>query len=498
MLPVAGAADVLTFNGAAEADGRFVILGGAGSDTLTSGAGDDTLSGGAGDDTLVAPKGGNDIVNGGDGDDTIRMGAFLTATDRIGGGYGADQAWLTGDYSAGLTFSATTMVNVETLVLGAGYSYTLTTNNATVAAGQTLTIDGSALGAGSVLTFDGSAETDGKFVMLGGAGNDSLTSGTRDDTLSGGAGDDELIANNGGNDTIQGGDGNDTIRMGAELTATDNIQGGTGNDAVWLYGNYAGLVFSATTMVGVEGLILGGGHSYTLTTNDATVAAGLTLTVNGSGLKAGDILAFDGSAETNGRFTLLGGAGNDVLTGGSGADHFDLTKGGTDTANGGAGDDSFVFGGALTSADHIDGGSGADMVTLNGDYSAGLTFSATTMVNVETLALSGTHSYALTMSDATVAAGQVLTVMANTLTHSLTFDGSAEQDGSFENLGGLVMTTHSGRARGDTLGGGQGNDMLTGGGFATPLRWSGTQQLRLLTASPTRPAPGSIPSVSST
>ena len=421
------AANTLTFDGSAETDGFFAIKGGAGKDTFV-------------------------------------MGAALKAADKIDGGGGLDKVALNGDYSHGVTFSATTMVHVEELVLGAGYSYKLTTNNATVAAGQTLTVDGSALGAASSLTFNGSAETDGKFVLLGGAGKDSLTSGAGDDTLSGGAGDDELIANTGGNDTILGGDGNDTIRMGAELTAADSIDGGIGNDTVWLYGNYAGLVFSATTMVNVETLILGASHSYTLTTNDATVAALQMLTLDGSALKAGDVLVFDGSAETNGRFALLGGAGNDVLTGGAGADHFDLTKGGNDIANGGNGDDTFDFGATMTAADKIDGGAGTDKVTLNGDYSAGLTFSVTTMVNVETLQLSGAHGYTLTTSDATVAAGQVLTVTGKTLSHALIFDGSAEQDGSFVVTGGKSDDTLIGGARGDTLSGGSGNDTIMGGG----------------------------------
>jgi len=457
------------------------VGGGSGIDTLTSienvegSKFNDTLTGTNGVNTIILSDGGNDVVLAGDGDDTIVMGGALTAADKINGGAGTDKVTLDGDYAAGVTFLSTTMINVETLSLAAGHSYTLTTNNATVAAGQTLTVDGSQLGAANTLTFNGSAETDGKLVILGGAGNDTLTSGAGDDTLSGGAGNDTLTAPKGGNDTISGGDGDDTIRMGAFLTATDRIGGGYGADQVWLTGDYShGLTFSATTMVNVEKIVLGAGYSYTLTTNDATVAASQTLTVDGSGLKAGDILVFDGSAETNGRFAILGGAGNDRLTGGTGADHFDLTKGGNDTANGGAGDDSFVFGGALTSADHIDGGSGSDTVVLNGDYSAGLTFSATTMVNVETLQLLGTHGYALTMSDATVAAGQVLTVTGKTLTQSLTFDGFTERDGSFIVTGGKSDDTLIGGARGDTLSGGAGNDTIMGGGGGDVLSgWSG-------------------------
>jgi Ca2+-binding RTX toxin-like protein len=412
------------------------------------------------------------VIKGGAGSDTVIMGAVLKASDKIDGGAGADKVVLNGDYSAGVTFSSTTMVNVEILSLTAGHSYTLTTNNATVAAGQTLTVDGSLLGASDVLTFNGGAETDGKFVILGGAANDSLAGGAGDDTISGGAGDDAIGANSGGNDTLSGGDGNDTFWMGAALTAADRIDGGAGTDRVMLNGDYsAGVTFSTTTMVNVEAINLGAGHSYKLTTNDATVAAGQTLTVSGSALTATDTLVFDGSAETNGKFALVGGAGNDTLGGGAGADTFDLSKGGDDTALGGAGNDTFVLGGALTSADHIDGGSGADVVVLSGNYASGLVFGGSTMVNVETLQLASGHSYDLTLSDGTVAAGATLTVNAKALSHSnsLIFDGSAESDGSFVVTGGGGSDTIIGGRGNDTLAGGSGDDVLTGGNGADIL-----------------------------
>ena len=65
---------------------------------------------------------------------------------------------LDGNYTGAraVTFGATTMVNIDKLNLANGHSYTLTTNNATVAAGKTLRVDASALGAGNVLTFNGS------------------------------------------------------------------------------------------------------------------------------------------------------------------------------------------------------------------------------------------------------------------------------------------------------------------------------------------------------
>ena len=512
------AIDSLNFNGSAEHDGAFVFLGGGGNDTLTGGAGsdtvdyaratggvtvsltvttaqnvgggegtdtlnsvenvegskfNDTLTGTSGANTIILSDGGNDIALAGDGNDVIVMGGALTAADKIDGGAGTDKITLDGDYVAGVTFSATTMVSVETIALGAGHSYNLTLNDANVAAGQTLTVDASALGAANTLTFNGSAETSGKFIIFGGAGNDSLTSGAGDDTLSGGAGNDTLTAPKGGNDTVSGGDGNDTIKMGAFLTAADHIDGGTGADQVWITGDYsAGLTFSATTMVNVEALILGSNHSYALTTNNATVAAGQTLTVDGTALGAASVLTFNGGAETDGKFVLLGGAGNDSLTsgagddtlaGGAGDDELVANNGGNDIIKGGDGNDTIRMGAALTAADSIDGGTGNDTVWLYGNYT-GLVFSATTMVNVETLILGGSQSYTLTTNDATVAAGQTLTVKGTTLTHSLIFDGSVEQDGSFVVTGGKSDDTLIGGARSDTLSGGAGNDTIMGGG----------------------------------
>jgi len=136
----------------------------------------------AGTLNVTAASGGNDTVNGGSGDDTFAFGASLKANDKVNGGAGTDTVTLNGGYS-GLTFTSTTMVNVEKLKLAAGHSYTLTTNNATVASGQTLTIDGSALSASNVLTFSGVVEINSHFVIIGGKGADKLTGGVLSDTF---------------------------------------------------------------------------------------------------------------------------------------------------------------------------------------------------------------------------------------------------------------------------------------------------------------------------
>jgi hypothetical protein len=74
-------------------------------------------------------------------------------------------------------------MNVEKIVLAAGFNYKLTTSNTTVASGQTLTINGAALSASNVLTFSGAAETDGHFIIIGGLGADKLTGGALLDTF---------------------------------------------------------------------------------------------------------------------------------------------------------------------------------------------------------------------------------------------------------------------------------------------------------------------------
>ncbi|MGH6872937.1 MAG: hypothetical protein ACREHE_15665, partial [Rhizomicrobium sp.] len=85
-------------------------------------------------------QGGDDTVSGLNGKDVFNFGAALTAADTIDGGAGGDTVQIKGDYSGGLVFAATTMVNVEALSLGAGFDYTITTNDATVASGAVLTV----------------------------------------------------------------------------------------------------------------------------------------------------------------------------------------------------------------------------------------------------------------------------------------------------------------------------------------------------------------------
>jgi Ca2+-binding RTX toxin-like protein len=158
--------------------------------------------------------------------------------------------------------------------------------------------------------------------------------------------------------------------------------------------------------------------------------------------------------------TINGTSGNDTLTGTSGDDTFNLSQGGEDTAKGFAGTDSFSFGTAFDALDQVDGGGGNDSVKLNGDYN--VDFQSTTMVNVEKLIVAAGHDYDLTLDDATIAAGDSLTVTASALgaANTLYLADTSELDGSLTVVGGAGADTVVGGHNYTSFNAGAGDDEL--------------------------------------
>src|SRR5581483_4990523 len=115
----------------------------------------------------------------------------------------------------------------------------------------------------------------------------------------------------------------------------------------------------------------------------------------------------------------------------------------------------------LTAADKIDGGANTDTLKLNGDYSGGLVFNATTVTNVEIIQLAAGHSYNLTLNDATNTAGLAVDASALGAGDALKLDGSAETASALTATGGAGNDTLIGGAGADVLTGGAGNDVLT-------------------------------------
>ncbi|MGH6962836.1 MAG: beta strand repeat-containing protein, partial [Dongiaceae bacterium] len=232
-----------------------------------------------------------------------------------------------------------------------------------------------------------------------------------------GNGADNRITTGLGNDTVSSGGGNDVLVLGTALTNLDRIDGGIGTDRLILDGSY-NLALNAATVINVEAFQLIDGHSYNLTLNDATNAAGLT--VDGSALTGANALVLNGAAETTAALTAFGGAGNDSIVGGAGKD----------TISGGAGGDSLT------------GGAGIDTVSYAGSLS-GVTVDLTNNSNNTT-------------GDA---AGDTLAGFENVIGSD--FDDSIKADG-FNNsvAGGAGDDALFAGAGIDTLLGGDGNDTL--------------------------------------
>lgn len=128
-----------------------------------------------------------DLV-GGLSDDTFNLTKFgpttLTKLTAINGNNGFDTLTVQG--TAGNAFDFVS--NIEKIVFvnsPTAIAPTLTAKNTLVAPGETLQIDGSGLNINNFLTVDGSLETDGSFIITGGAASDKLTGGDKNDTLTG-------------------------------------------------------------------------------------------------------------------------------------------------------------------------------------------------------------------------------------------------------------------------------------------------------------------------
>ncbi|WP_455273808.1 cadherin-like domain-containing protein [Rhizobium herbae] len=353
-----------------------VIEGGAGNDRLTSGDGDDTVSGGDGNDIVVMGSGttpastddGNDVYSGGAGTDTLNAAPVRAAV---------------------------------TINLAAGTATGAATGSDQVAGFENVT--GTAYN--DSVTGNGNAN-----VIEGGAGNDRLTGGDGDDTVSGGAGDDTVLMANGttpgsaddGDDVYSGGSGIDTLDATPALAAVViNLETGTangadiGSDQIEGFENVTGTADN-DTVIGDDNanVIEGGAGDDQLTGGDGddTVSCGdgddtVVMVVDagpstddgddvysgGNGIDTIDLAALfdavladleEGYAEGSeiGRDTIegfehvIGGRGNDHLSGHSGSD---ILYGGEgdDQLIGRAGDDLLAGG---DGDDRIDGGSGND------------------------------------------------------------------------------------------------------------------------------------------
>jgi len=170
------------------------------------------IIGGNGVDLILAQDGGGDVIFGLGGDDRIYFGQAFDQFDFANGGDGTDRLILQGNYSAGIIFGEQPQGNINSIerieLLSASNTeyggqtagpntYVLTMKDSNVQPGNTLTVDASNLQANEFLRLDATAETTSTYIVLGGAGNDAIATGSASDRITGGGGGDSINAGGG-------------------------------------------------------------------------------------------------------------------------------------------------------------------------------------------------------------------------------------------------------------------------------------------------------------
>jgi Ca2+-binding RTX toxin-like protein len=305
-------------------------------------------------------------------------------------------------------------------------------------------IDASAVAAGGpALVLDGGIGHD---ILLGGADADSLIGGDNDDILFGGPGLDTLDGGLGENLLFQDGPNVTTGIVSVFGDALDNtitISRDAGGNLLSNGVLIPGATIANTALIRV----FGQGGKDTITFNEANGALPAGALYGGAGL---DILIGGSSADF-----LFGGSTNDTLLGKGG---FDLLFGGTgnDTLTGGDGDDQ-AFGEADTDlmvwnpgddTDLNEGGGGIDTVEVNGGNG---TEQFTTTANGTRVRFDRLNPAPFALDIGTC---EKLVLNAN---------GGDDTFSATGNLAALIQITVDGGAGLDTLLGSNGADLLIGG-----------------------------------
>ncbi len=354
--------------------GALTLYGGEGDDTLRGGAGDDIYYGGNGNDTFVggAAADGGDALNGGAGTDTIDYGARAAAVtvaidgaandggaseaddvkadvevvkgglgaDALTGSANADTLWggagddtltgglgadiLNGDAGDDTLDEGAATSGADVISGGAGFDTVTYAGRsvAVVVAIDAVADDGQALEGDKLATdiehvIGGSAGD----TLTGGVGNDTLEGGPGNDTLAGGVGNDTLIGGAGA-DTLSGDAGDDRFDEGSAASGADAIHGGAGLDLV---------DFGART--GDLTVVMDGATSSGLAGEGDTIFGDVENLLGGAGDDTLTGNAADNLLEGGvGQDTLRGLGGDDVLDGNAGTDDLDCGLGDADIA----------------------------------------------------------------------------------------------------------------------------------------------------------------------
>lgn len=333
------------------------VVGSQWADTLVGLFGIGTLRGGEGDDSIsdgaeIYGEGGNDRMSG---------------AARMDGGAGTDTAAYLGalqDFA--LTYDATLGAHLvhrrgaetasDRLVSVEAVSFSVASGGTTHAIGQVIQANAATVG-NDVLNGTAGADTivgfEGNDTINGSGGNDELEGASGNDSLYGGAGND-LLVGGGGDDALDGGAGGDRLVGGSGVDSASYVASASAV-TVDLVAGTATNAAEQDELSGIEAIV---GSNY----NDTLIAGAAAVRFSGG---AGHDVLRGGVGNDN----LIGGAGNDTLEGGDGEDtasyagnasavRVNLALAGSQNTSG-AGTDT------LTGIENLVGGNGNDTLTGN-------------------------------------------------------------------------------------------------------------------------------------
>lgn len=428
--------------------------------------------------TVTANNTSSVVADGGDGNDYLQG---TIANDILTGGIGNDTASFVNAFNGGSTTGVTVDLNVQGVAQN------------TVAAGMdTLT---------GIENLIGSQLND---MLIGNADANIIEGGLGNDTLIGGAGDDTASYASSAVGV--------TVSLALQGSAQDTI--GAGTDTLSGFQNLLGSAFNDTlTGDAAENTILGGAGDDML--NPGMNSAGnLDLLDGGAGSDTASFVGYtaavtatlngaaDGTASVAGTAVaalrnienLVGGDGNDTLTGDGGVNTIEGGLG-DDVLNGGGGVDTVSYRGTvgatvdlsiltaqatgygsdtLSNFENVRTGSGADVITGDGNDNVFFDGGGADIYNgaggIDTIDYSAATS-TVTVNLATVTAQNTGTFGGtDTITNIENLVGSATFSNTFIGsslgnrlTGGAALDTIEGRNGADVIFGGAGNDVLLGG-----------------------------------
>jgi Ca2+-binding RTX toxin-like protein len=493
--------------GDVSASQAITVFGGAGNDTLKGGLGDDTLNGGDGNDvfqtnatTATLSEDGADVYIGGSGTDTVDYsgrteavnvsvaptmtngwvksvvsifntsiphqatliyqgsGAATTVTFDVGGGAITDPADILTEIGtpvgATLTLSDRGELIFErdatgSMAITGGTAATLLFGAATLSNNGTTALGSDPNDGFTAELDDVRADVEN---ITGGTANDTLTGSLLPNLINGGGGNDNIAGGVGGTctgtgsdtDTLNGGDGNDTFQMGAAANCSDILDGGAGTDMA----NYE--MRTVALVVDLDG-----------TADDGTSESdNIKTTVEGVMGGSGNDSITGGTAADDlhgglGDDTLIGGTGNDSICGGLGTDLL-LGGIGEDYINEKDTADSVYF----SSAANLAGG-GGDIVNGGADFDKG-DFARTAAMEVTLCSSTNVTGAGACVGDT----ANNDTADSDDITNIEYFVGGAGADEITGSSGDDIIEGGGGA---DTLSGGAGNDTLYGEADADSL-----------------------------